>query len=138
MYTTRAFLLCTTMVLLLTEESQQLSPSKSVRARRFRGKGGWTLNSVGYNGGVGALRKLFGKRDGSAIPAYNPAEEVVEEPYGGDENSKYLDELVDEFLSYLEWKESGKLRNEVLGSLASKFQDEGQDSQEDPFLGQYE
>jgi len=122
MNTSRSLLLFATLFLITNASVQNaISSSKSLRARRFRGKGGWTLNSVGYNGGVGALRKIFGKRSGEptydTVEANNP---IMSKEEGPDDDIEYLDDLVDEFLTYLEWKESGRLREEIMETLGNK------------------
>ena len=37
-------------MLIIIFQGGNLTPE---RFKRFRGKGGWTLNSIGYNGGIG-------------------------------------------------------------------------------------
>ncbi|XP_078484566.1 galanin-like peptide [Ciona intestinalis] len=84
--------------------------SEAATAKRpFRGQGGWTLNSVGYNAGLGALRKLFEKRDGSSL-------DVQSMPLDNDE----MENLAKDFALFLEVKESGLLGPRMLRCILSR------------------
>uniref|UniRef100_H2YDQ4 Uncharacterized protein n=1 Tax=Ciona savignyi TaxID=51511 RepID=H2YDQ4_CIOSA len=75
-------------VVLCTEKSEAATAK-----RPFRGQGGWTLNSVGYNAGLGALRKLFEKRDSSTADLDDEAIPL---------NNRELDNLAQDFIRFIE------------------------------------
>nr|XP_039257031.1 uncharacterized protein LOC120333745 [Styela clava] len=91
--------------------ASQAQPSSNKRP--YRGTGGWTMNSIGYNAGLDALQKLFGKRDGIQGATDEDLTLAI-----GEDNIK---ELLDEFVSFLELKESGLLGPALVRCLRTEL-----------------
>ncbi|XP_076802167.1 uncharacterized protein LOC143446430 [Clavelina lepadiformis] len=93
--------------------------------RKSHRPSGWTLNSIGYNGGLGALRKLFGKRDGTSVDTEE--DELVSDV---NINEGAMNELVHDFVEFLKLKASGRLGPEVLRCILVNMQEQGEEEPE--------
>nr|CAB3248264.1 galp galanin-like peptide precursor [Phallusia mammillata] len=103
------------MTLMLSSKSEAV---ERMNAKRFRGQGGWTLNSVGYNGGLGALQKLFNKRGDDDMGV------KVGEGWSGVIKT---DDLVSDFVQFLKLRESGLLGPEMLRCVLERLDQEPRD-----------
>lgn len=123
---------CVFLTVSVVIDGQDLN--RETNKRSWKSRGGWSLNSVGYNGGLKALKQFIRRRSSDGY------DEANTEDVNPQQNNEYqvgmefptdtsliIDTLMSEFDLFLKLKESGNFDEEIINCLMTKAEREPED-----------